>query len=554
MPELAIVDAEDRRWKLWPKCEHIPAGAIRENQSYTFELTGISDPDVCELTISDQRLEPLRSIGGTTARWRWVQGFHAGTAEAELSTSKSQRHAIELIFDADQRKLTRSDFDTMVREILDDTYAVFSLSGFRKGIAKGSAGTPPPIARLEYLRSRIDEINSALDAISARPQRSLHSVAKSVPYYKAQKATAPEIQRSLRTGEVRHENAGPKRIPALLRGVLPARIQTTSKEQTFDTPEHRMIKSRLLTWSHYLYAVAGQIERSIRNKDRELYNGAKAWADRCYRLSSALNNRTRSHPFDTIPTCDERLRLTATFRNVDGYRKFYRLAAEIEAALASVFGDFLQMPLARTFDLYETWCYLRLVRAAAVEFGIKPEGAASLFQATAADRILVSIRRSCVVFSSGEKLYFQREFAEFWKAADGVGSYSRLMVPDIALEIADKDNPQLRTLIVLDSKYRIETSLNDAVASIHTYRDAIVRCLEPARTDDLVAGAVKGAYILAPYLPEFSARYRDTDLPSRLFHPDYRGTFKFGAVTLKPGMSLAEIRKGFMTIIADVTA
>ena len=37
--------------------------------------------------------------------------------------------------------------------------------------------------------------------------------------------------------------------------------------------------------------------------------------------------------------------------------------------IAAVFGDFLQMPLARTFELYELWCFLRLVRAGAEEFG-----------------------------------------------------------------------------------------------------------------------------------------------------------------------------------------
>ena len=45
----------------------------------------------------------------------------------------------------------------MVREILEDTFTLFSLSSFRKGIARGSGNKPPAIARLEFLRSRVAE-------------------------------------------------------------------------------------------------------------------------------------------------------------------------------------------------------------------------------------------------------------------------------------------------------------------------------------------------------------------------------------------------------------
>jgi hypothetical protein len=43
----------------------------------------------------------------------------------------------------------------MLREILDDTFALFSISGFRKTVARGCGSRSPAIARLEFLRSRI---------------------------------------------------------------------------------------------------------------------------------------------------------------------------------------------------------------------------------------------------------------------------------------------------------------------------------------------------------------------------------------------------------------
>jgi hypothetical protein len=49
-----------------------------------------------------------------------------------------------------------------------------------------------------------------------------------------------------------------------------------------------------------------------------------------------------------------------------------------------------------------------------------------------------------------------------------------------------------------------------------------------------VEGIVTAAYLLTPLAPPSigGADYQTTDLLGRLFHPEYRTTFKFGAVTL----------------------
>ncbi|MGR3555353.1 MAG: nuclease domain-containing protein [Paracoccus sp. (in: a-proteobacteria)] len=103
-------------------------------------------------------------------------------------------------------------------------------------------------------------------------------------------------------------------------------------------------------------------------------------------------------------------------------------------------------------------------------------------------------------------------------------------------------------LIVLDAKYRIDTALNDAISSIHTYRDALV---ENAGGGEF-HGIVQAAYLLTPHIPQLdAATYQTTAMPGRLFHPDYRSTFRFGAATLKPGMNLPDICAALRAIIAD---
>jgi hypothetical protein len=149
----------------------------------------------------------------------------------------------------------------------------------------------------------------------------------------------------------------------------------------------------------------------------------------------------------------------------------------------------------------------------------------------------------------GWKLCFQKQYREFWREADGRGSYSRPMTPDVVVAFETPADGAIRRLIVLDAKYRIEEGLNEALSSIHTYRDALVREAETGS----VQGIVSAAYLLAPQLPPVDAGYRQTALPGRLFHPDYRSRFRFGAVTMRPGMSAAEIGEALRTVVADAT-
>ena len=105
---------------------------------------------------------------------------------------------------------------------------------------------------------------------------------------------------------------------------------------------------------------------------------------------------------------------------------------------------------------------------------------------------------------------------------------------------------------MLDAKYRIEDGLTEALNSIHTYRDALVHEAETGA----VEGIVTAAYLLAPHVPEMDGEtgYQEMAMPGRLFHPEYRRRFRFGVVSLRPGMQAKELRDVLRTIIADATA
>lgn len=541
-------ESDGKTWQVWPEQEPISPGAVREGASYLFVLEACEHAQDADLLIDDIPVEALRSRTTDTALWRWTPGFHAGIIEAQLRIPGTGPRTFEIVTDPDIRKLTRDDFDVMVREILEDTLALFSLSAFRKGIAKQRGNQPPPLARLEYLRSRANIIVHTLNLIARSPRHYLQSDEVTLPAHRAKHATGPEIIRSFRSGKVLTETGTPSRLPPTLGGRLPAQIRMRQRRNSVDLPEHRQIKACLISWAAWLGNIAETLTKLERNGDTEMRGTAVQWAARIRRLARRLHSAANEGFMKEVSDGIASLHMTSLFRNDPIYQRFYRLWQEMNLGLAAVFGDFLQMPLARTYELYELWCFLRLLRAAVQEYG--PDGANvnPLFISEAGGAVTIAAGAVSIAVGTDKILCFQRQYREYWTEADGQGSFNRTMVPDLVLAGHNFTSPE-KQVIVMDAKYRVDTGLNDALSTIHTYRDALVQEASGGK----IEGIVTAAYLLTPYIPELNQDFRKTSVPGRLFHPGYREKFRFGAVTLRPGMSSDELRSSLKDIVADAT-
>jgi hypothetical protein len=524
----------------------VPAGAVREGASYLFELRDSDDALNADLLINDVPAEALRSRQPRVARWRWLPGFHAGMVEAVLRVPGAGTRRFEITTDPDLRKLTRDDFDAMVREVLEDTFALFSLSAFRKGIARQPGNRPPPLARLEFLRSRADEIVTTVAAIARAPRHFLRAEEITVPAHRASRATGPEIIKSFRSGVIRTETVRPSRLPAALQGRLPAQITLRQRRNSVDIPEHRQVKACLKSWAAWLSGVADLLAKTGTPDDPEIVTTAGSWAIRARHIARQLNDTAGAGFMAEVGEGPALLRMSSLFRNDPAYQRFYRLWQDMNLGLAALFGDFLNMPLARTFELYELWCFLRLLRAAVEEYGPAGVDLSRLFLGDAAGGVTIAAGAVIVPIGGDRVLCFQRKYREYWVEPDGMGSFSRDMVPDVVFAVPAPGGSD-RRVIVLDAKYRINDGLNDALNSIHTYRDALVQEVETGRAE----GIVTAAYLLTPHLPSLKDDFKDTPVPGRLFHPQYREKFLFGAVTLRPGMSGDDLRACLRSIVAD---
>lgn len=534
-------------WQVWPVLDVVPSGAVREGASYLFELRDSDNALAADLLIDDTPVEALRSREPRNARWRWQPGFHAGTVEVVLRVPGIGTRRFEVTTDPDLRKLTRDDFDAMVREVLEDTFALFSLSAFRKGIARQRSNRAPPLARLEFLRSRADAIVASVEAIARAPRHYLRAEDSTVPAHRATRATGPEIIKSFRSGVIRTETVTPSRLPAALKGSLPAHITLRQRRNSVDIPEHRQIKACLRSWAAWLAGVAELLAKADAKGDPETITTAGSWAARARRVARRLNDISTAGFMTEVGEGPALLRMSSLFRNDPVYQRFYRLWQDMNLGLAALFGDFLQMPLSRTYELYELWCFLRLLRAAVEEYGTTGVDLSNLFLSEAGGGVTIAAGSITVPIGGDRVLCFQRQYREYWVEDSREGSFSRTMIPDVVLAGRGLGSSE-RRVIVLDAKYRINDGLNDALNSIHTYRDALVQEVTSGRNE----GIVTAAYLLTPHVPAgLQSDFKATPVPGRLFHPEYREKFRFGAVTLRPGMSSEELKICLRTIVAD---
>ncbi len=192
--------------------------------------------------------------------------------------------------------------------------------------------------------------------IARRPRRTRTAEDQVLPYHRAVRATGPEIIRSLRSGRLlRETHGGPSRLPPALQGYLPERIRVRLRRNSLDLPEHRQMAACLRSWASWLGEAAGLLAHAGEHDDTDLRSRRTAWAARCRRLAHRVGQLLELPPFAEAEDAPARLLLSQLFRNDPAYRQFVRLYQDINLGIAAVFGDFLRMPLASTFDLRWNW-------------------------------------------------------------------------------------------------------------------------------------------------------------------------------------------------------
>jgi hypothetical protein len=402
---------------------------------------------------------------------------------------------------------------------------------------------------LEFLRSRIEKLEEIIASIDRNALRSLSSRAVWVRPHQARTVSGRELYRSMRSTQLLRLNND--ELAPRLRGFIPAKFLKDVKVRSLDTIENRDIKSALKRWAEWLQGTAGKFGAESRKPKIDVSRKRilKKWESRCTALADRLSKLLLLPMFEGVHESTLPMKLTEVYKREARYRNFFQIAKDFELGITNIFGDFLDVPLAKTFELYELWCFLRILRASRSLFKLNDFDPTDLFRG-AFNGAGMTLARGAVTIKLGEGrvLSFQRHYREFWIEPDRRGSFTRRLKPDLSLELATRDS-RARTLIILDAKYRIDNNLDDAISSLHTYRDAL---LQDQGVESPLERIVTGAYLLTPHFNTETRPWMEIESRNRLFHPEYRRAFRFGASTLMPGMSLKDIETALSQILADV--
>jgi hypothetical protein len=547
--QLSLELRDGRVFAIHPEPEPIPPGAVTEAQRMLFR---VRLPPQTETNVFDLRLfvddVPLERVTNSLvdAHWVWDPGFNAGLAAIQLTGLASGPIVGEVICDPTQAKLTRSQFDQMLGDILDDSLSLIALAGLRVGVARGEQQIE--MARFEFLRSSLTRIEAAVREINDAPWLRVTMTEQRVALGRGGAVRGTELTRSIANGasldavDVGNLTPGAQDLARSLGSRLPRTVVRVVGREDHRRREHADMLAALQRWRGFLLRVRDGLERALRADP--LHGRLLLMQRQCANMLARLSRLTQLPLFEDVVPTRGPLSSSHLFRRVDPYRRFFGAWCDFTSGIGDLHGDFLKLPLQRTFDLYELWCFLRLVRAAALDETPTGDWRQAFEHRPDATGLVVALRGKPFRFRAFT-LVFQPEYREVWRGAGrAVGSFSRTMVPDIAIETSGET---ARPVIVLDAKYRVEEALNDAITSIHTYRDAIVES-----DGDNYRRAVNAGFVLTPNLPHPGAEHwRKETAPGVYFREEYRSMFRFGAVTMRPGVTLDECRALLRQLVAS---
>jgi hypothetical protein len=150
------------------------------------------------------------------------------------------------------------------------------------------------------------------------------------------------------------------------------------------------------------------------------------------------------------------------------------------------------IPIDRTYRLYEIWCYINFLLAAANRFpNVQPLLGPILKgcpRPSGLGTMLAQGEASDIALGPELRLTYQRRISTM-VGKDGCHTMLIEAIPDIVISRVDPSGRCLG-MVVLDPKYRVRGSLLDGVRDLHVYRDAIL--------DSDRNRVIRGAIVLAP--------------------------------------------------------
>jgi hypothetical protein len=335
------------------------------------------------------------------------------------------------------------------------------------------------------------------NAITANPQTVLERCVESKPIEKVRK-----LDRAMLRSLLRRQVRKPSGITTDAGFPLPAKLPELIRRTTYDTPENRYIKYLLTRTASRLQQISSTSDTGDDDADKtaeeKFFDHFRPIARKMLREVERLIQNSFLHHIR--PSAD-RIDRSQVLQKHATYSAFARTARVLNGGL-SVTGGVLRIGIKHIAELYEYWCFLKLVSLLRERFGLKQQSIVKL-KHTGVVVTLEKGKQAAVRFigSTGEQieLIYNRTFIDLPTLPQK---------PDNIIQLTNGS-----TLHILDAKYRVAFDdrylqqfatpgpTPEDINTMHRYRDAIV-LPEVLGGGGYTRGAVRDAVVLFPYRDE----------------------------------------------------
>lgn len=284
------------------------------------------------------------------------------------------------------------------------------------------------------------------------------------------------------------------------------------KHLTYDTYENRFVVWAIKNILDHLRKIKKlyQGEETLQSIAQQSQLDYSPVVNRITQYQGRLQSIIHNSPFNEATDFEKRSLFSTTLTRGVGYRDFLKIYLLLLRGLELYNNDIFKIEQKNISQLYEYWCFLKLVQIAKEQNGYAIDSQ-ELIKVNA-NRFNVTLKKgieSMVVFKNKLvqdviTIYYNREFTRRNKKV-----FTFNQIPDCTIEIKKSgfDKP---FWFLFDSKYRFEeferndggknsySVPQDAIGQLHRYRDAILHT-EPINTTYKRAIKSLGGVILYPY-------------------------------------------------------
>ena len=410
-----------------------------------------------------------------------------------------------------------------VLDFMRNTYQEFSI---------GSTQNTVPALFFEIIKKIFDKFQNAANTIISSPHHKLYVEHPIVPAHKVKKIDNQTIK---------WLQKHPQNVVPMAAGYSAIKAPTVKKQITYNTIENQFTKFILKSTAKKLKDFRDRYTRSTRKPEPAVLDSVDA-------MTAALNKFVNGTFLREVDDYKATQSMSLVFEMAPGYRELYKYYLMMQRGL-SVHGDVFRMSLKDTAQLYEYWCFIKLVTLMKRNYRLASSDVIKV------DNTGVTI--SLVKGKKSEVKFINPRTGEMITLAYNPGEQNTQTVnqkPDNVLTL-EKKGTDVPYMYVFDAKYRIENNPSDPfypdnkpgpkvddINTMHRYRDSIVyENTESSRF--MFEKKMFGAYVLFPY-NDPDGEYKD--------HRFYRSieTVNIGGLPFLPGTT--ELVENFLAeLVAD---